>query len=58
MLALMPATNPVVVNGLPLEGEGSSVVLREGDRIEIFEGDLQAEGGTAKVEQDEDAIRT
>lgn len=30
-------TNPVVVNGLPLAGEGSSVILREGDRIEMGE---------------------
>ncbi len=33
----LSATNPVVVNGLPLAGEGSSVVLREGDRIEMGE---------------------
>ncbi len=30
-------TNPVVVNGLPLSGEGSTVILREGDRIEMGE---------------------
>lgn len=33
----LSATNPIVVNGLPLAGEGSSVVLREGDRIEMGE---------------------
>lgn len=33
----LSATNPVVVNGLPLAGQGSSVVLREGDRIEMGE---------------------
>lgn len=33
----LSATNPVVVNGLPLAGEGSSVILREGDRIEMGE---------------------
>jgi len=37
LLVNMSATNPVVVNGLALEGEGSSVVLREGDRIEMGE---------------------
>lgn len=33
----LSATNPVIVNGMPLAGEGSSVVLREGDRIEMGE---------------------
>ena len=33
----LSATNPVVVNGMPLAGEGSTVVLREGDRIEMGE---------------------
>jgi hypothetical protein len=36
-LVNLSATNPVVVNGLPLEGEGSTVLLREGDRIEMGE---------------------
>jgi hypothetical protein len=36
-LVNLSATNPVVVNGLPLSGEGSTVVLREGDRIEMGE---------------------
>jgi predicted component of type VI protein secretion system len=36
-LVNLSATNPVLVNGLPLEGEGSTVVLREGDRIEMGE---------------------
>jgi len=36
-LVNMSATNPVVVNGLALAGEGSTVVLREGDRIEMGE---------------------
>jgi Inner membrane component of T3SS, cytoplasmic domain len=36
-LVNLSATNPVVVNGLPLAGEGSSVVLRDGDRIEMGE---------------------
>jgi hypothetical protein len=36
-LVNLSATNPVVVNGAPLEGEGSTVVLREGDRIEMGE---------------------
>lgn len=31
------ATNPIVVNGLSLDGEGSSVILRDGDRIEMGE---------------------
>ncbi|MFN8669659.1 MAG: FHA domain-containing protein [Gemmatimonadaceae bacterium] len=33
----LSATNPVIVNGMPLAGEGSTVVLREGDRIEMGE---------------------
>lgn len=33
----LSATNPIVVNGLALAGEGSSVVLRDGDRIEMGE---------------------
>jgi len=33
----LSATNPVVVNGMPLAGEGTTVVLREGDRIEMGE---------------------
>ncbi|MEO6443751.1 MAG: FHA domain-containing protein [Gemmatimonadaceae bacterium] len=36
-LVNLSETNPVVVNGLPVAGEGSSVVLREGDRIELGE---------------------
>lgn len=36
-LVNMSATNPVVVNGLALNGEGSSVILRDGDRIEMGE---------------------
>ncbi len=36
-LTNLSATNPVVVNGLPLAGEGTTVVLREGDRIEMGE---------------------
>lgn len=36
-LVNLSATNPVVVNGLALSGEGSTVVLREGDRIEMGE---------------------
>jgi hypothetical protein len=33
----LSATNPVVLNGVPLAGEGTSAVLREGDRIEMGE---------------------
>lgn len=36
-LVNLSATNPVIVNGMALAGEGSSVVLREGDRIEMGE---------------------
>lgn len=36
-LTNLSATNPVVVNGAPLEGEGSTVVLRDADRIEMGE---------------------
>lgn len=36
-LVNLSATNPVVVNGLALVGEGATVVLREGDRIEMGE---------------------
>jgi hypothetical protein len=36
-LVNLSATNPAIVNGLPLAGEGSSVILREGDRIEMGE---------------------
>jgi hypothetical protein len=36
-LVNLSRTNPVAVNGLALEGEGSSVILREGDRIEMGE---------------------
>ncbi len=36
-LVNLSETNPVVINGLPLAGEGSTVVLREGDRIEMGE---------------------
>lgn len=36
-LVNLSATNPVVVNGLALAGEGSTVVLREGDRLEMGE---------------------
>lgn len=33
----LSGTNPVVLNGTPLAGEGTSAVLREGDRIEMGE---------------------
>lgn len=36
-LVNLSATNPVVVNGLALAGNGSTVVLRDGDRIEMGE---------------------
>jgi hypothetical protein len=36
-LTNMSTTNPVVVNGQPLEGEGASMVLTEGDRVEMGE---------------------
>lgn len=36
-LTNLSGTNPVVVNSTPLEGEGASVVLSEGDRIEMGE---------------------
>ena len=36
-LVNLSATNPVVVNSLPIAGEGSSAILREGDRIEMGE---------------------
>ncbi len=36
-LVNLSATNPIVVNGLALAGEGSTVVLRDGDRIEMGE---------------------
>jgi len=36
-LVNLSATNPAVVNGMALHGEGSTVVLREGDRIEMGE---------------------
>lgn len=36
-LTNLSGTNPVVVNATPLEGEGASVVLSEGDRIEMGE---------------------
>ena len=36
-LVNLSATNPAIVNGMPLAGEGSTVVLREGDRIEMGE---------------------
>jgi len=36
-LTNMSQTNPVVVNGAPLQGEGSSLVLSEGDRVEMGE---------------------
>jgi len=40
MLENLSSTNPVVVNGAPLEAEGgvrSSVILSDGDRIEMGE---------------------
>ena len=36
-LTNMSTTNPVTVNGAPLEGEGNSLVLSEGDRVEMGE---------------------
>jgi pSer/pThr/pTyr-binding forkhead associated (FHA) protein len=33
----LSATNPVVVNSNPLTGEGTSVLLADGDRIELGE---------------------
>jgi predicted component of type VI protein secretion system len=36
-LVNLSRTNPVAVNGLALAGEGASVILREGDRIEMGE---------------------
>lgn len=36
-LTNLSATNPVVVNGIPLAGEGATAILREGDRIEMGE---------------------
>jgi predicted component of type VI protein secretion system len=36
-LTNMSKTNPVIVNGAPLEGEGTSLVLSEGDRVEMGE---------------------
>lgn len=33
----LSATNPVVVNGIPLAGDGATAILREGDRIEMGE---------------------
>ena len=36
-LVNLSRTNPVAVNGLALSGEGSSVILRDGDRIEMGE---------------------
>lgn len=36
-LTNMSKTNPVVVNGQPLEGEEASMVLTEGDRVEMGE---------------------
>jgi pSer/pThr/pTyr-binding forkhead associated (FHA) protein len=33
----LSATNPVVVNATPLSGEGTSVLLADGDRIELGE---------------------
>ncbi len=33
----MSATNPVIVNDTPLEGDDGSVLLNEGDRIEMGE---------------------
>lgn len=36
-LVNMSRTNPVTVNGLPLAAEGTQVVLRDGDRIEMGE---------------------
>lgn len=36
-LTNLSATNPVVVNGTPLDGDGASHVLAEGDRVEMGE---------------------
>jgi pSer/pThr/pTyr-binding forkhead associated (FHA) protein len=36
-LTNLSQTNPIVVNTAPLEGEGTSVVLSEGDRVEMGE---------------------
>lgn len=36
-LANLSTTNPVIVNGRPLEGEGASHLLAEGDRVELGE---------------------
>jgi hypothetical protein len=36
-LTNLSRTNPVVVNGTPLEGEGSSHLLSDGDRVEMGE---------------------
>jgi predicted component of type VI protein secretion system len=36
-LTNLSRTNPVVVNGTPLEGEGASHLLAEGDRVEMGE---------------------
>ena len=36
-LTNLSKTNPVVVNGRPLEGEGASHLLNEGDRVEMGE---------------------
>ena len=36
-LTNLSETNPVVVNGVPLSGDDSEVVLRDGDRIEMGE---------------------
>jgi hypothetical protein len=36
-LTNLSKTNPVIVNSAPLEGEGTSLVLSEGDRVEMGE---------------------
>lgn len=36
-LTNLSRTNPVIVNGAPLEGEGASHLLAEGDRLEMGE---------------------
>src|SRR5690606_12085818 len=36
-LTNLSATNPVVVNGTPLEGDGATHLLEDGDRVELGE---------------------
>lgn len=40
-LTNLSATNPVVVNGVPLDGDGASHLLSEGDRVEMGEVTLR-----------------